>query len=638
MNIAIKKMHLENFKGIKEKDIDFTNRTIIQGKNASGKSTIASAYMWLMADKDINLASNPPVKPIGVVECTTVVSIVLDVDNKEQTLTKSQIIKTKTNEDGTVKSSTKNGYEINSVPKTERDFKSHLADLGLPSLDIMLMCSHTEVFTNMKQADMRKVLFEMASSVTDKKIAESLGNIPDVAALLDNYTIEEITAMNKATIKKCNEKVSIIPGQIQGLELAKTEDTDTSELELLKNNLANQVQENNAEIQRIRDRKDKYICLCSEGLRIEFDINSEIQQANANANNGRNELESKALKVQNEIVSAKNTIASCKRNQEQTEKAIGNKTKDFGDLKKQYESVKAKTFDTSNNICPCCGQTYPEEKVAELVKNFEDSKKAELKSINLKAKSTQNEVKEFEEYLSTINAELANSEKKLAELTNELSDLDKQIENFVPTEVVKSEKQKELENRLEQINAEKANMPTDSDAQIEELTNKNRELTSQANDIIRKIGESSNNVRIDEQIIELQDARLAYEQKKANAEKVLYQLDLLSKAKNEQLANTINSNFDLVDFKFFDYYKNGDYKEVCVPTIDGKDLGIATNNALEVAAKVDVCRGLQKHYGCQLPIWIDNFEAIDTANADKFNFDNQIIGLKVTDSDLTIGE
>lgn len=638
MKVTIKEMHLENFKGIKEKDIDFTNRTIIQGKNASGKSTIASAYMWLMADKDINLVSNPPVKPLGVAECTTIVSLTLDVDGKNQIFTKSQTIKTKTNDDGTVKFSTKNTYEINACPKTERDFKSHLTDLGMPPLDIMLMCSHTEVFSNMKQADMRKVLFEMAKSVTDKQIAESLGNTPDVVKLLDNYTIEEISAMNKATIKKCKEKAETIPAQITGLELAKTADTDVAEFELLKVDLAKQIESNNSEISNLHDRKDRYTSLCTEGLKVQFDINAEKQKATDLANNGRNELESQALKVQNEIVSVKNGIASKKHSIEKAEENYNSKIDRFEELKKEYETTKAKVFDSANNICPCCGQVYPKEKVAELAKNFEDGKETELKAINLEAKITQDSLKALDRTLVDAKAELVEENKKLADLLEKLNSLDEQIKNFVPDEITKTKEWVALEKKLAKINKEKADMPTDSDSRIAELNTKNRELNAQLSDINRKIGESSNNVRIDEQIVSLQEARLSYEQSKADAEKILYQLDLLSKAKNEQLANTINSNFDLVDFKFFDYFKNGDYKEVCVPTIDGKDIGVATNNALEIAAKVDICRGLQKHYGCELPIWIDNFEAIDTTNAKAFDFDNQIIGLKVTDAELTIGE
>ena len=85
--LRIKSMHLENFKGIRDKEFVFSGKTSeIKGKNASGKTTIANAYFWLFADKDIELNSNPNVKPIRSEECTPTVSIVIDVDGKEITM------------------------------------------------------------------------------------------------------------------------------------------------------------------------------------------------------------------------------------------------------------------------------------------------------------------------------------------------------------------------------------------------------------------------------------------------------------------------------------------------------------------------------------------------------------------------
>lgn len=127
MKVTIKKILIENFKGIKRLDINLGDKTIIKGRNASGKSTIATAITWCLTDKDINLTSNPAIFPLGVEECSPTVTLTLDIDGKTVELTKMQVCKkSKPDAEGVIKTSMNNTYLWNSCPITERDFKSKL--------------------------------------------------------------------------------------------------------------------------------------------------------------------------------------------------------------------------------------------------------------------------------------------------------------------------------------------------------------------------------------------------------------------------------------------------------------------------------------------------------------------------------
>ena len=62
-NVRLKQMKLRNFKGIKERDIDFNLLdTNIYGKNATGKTTLVDAFTWLFFNKDSSGASDFDVK------------------------------------------------------------------------------------------------------------------------------------------------------------------------------------------------------------------------------------------------------------------------------------------------------------------------------------------------------------------------------------------------------------------------------------------------------------------------------------------------------------------------------------------------------------------------------------------------
>ena len=53
MQLLIKRMEIENFKGVKHLVIDFSpTHTDISGANGSGKTTIPDAFNWLMHNKD----------------------------------------------------------------------------------------------------------------------------------------------------------------------------------------------------------------------------------------------------------------------------------------------------------------------------------------------------------------------------------------------------------------------------------------------------------------------------------------------------------------------------------------------------------------------------------------------------------
>ena len=86
MRLTIKKIKLSNFKGCKELDLNLRDVNEILGENGAGKTTIATAWLWLMSDRDYAIRSNPSVQPLGVEECTPRVEFLVDIDGAEVTL------------------------------------------------------------------------------------------------------------------------------------------------------------------------------------------------------------------------------------------------------------------------------------------------------------------------------------------------------------------------------------------------------------------------------------------------------------------------------------------------------------------------------------------------------------------------
>ena len=640
MKSIIKSISIQNFKGIKNRKINFNEEvTAILGQNGSGKTTIADAYYWVFTDKDTSLTSNPNIKPLGVEECTPTVSIIMDIDGKEIEFCKAQKIKTtRTDESGISKTTSSNTYLINSVPKTERDFKAYIEDLKMPTDNEFLIMSHTDVFTNLKQADMRKLLFSMVEKISDLDIAKKTKGIDELKKLLETYTLDEIEAMQKASMKKVKEQLENIPGQIEGLELGKSELKDISEQELLVSNCKKEIELANEKLVVIDEEKNHFGELCSKGLKLEFDRNNELQHMHDLANQDRKELEHKLNECHNKMVDLKRKIAVLREEKSQVKQRIELNNSEIESLKKSYESAKELSFDDTSTICPCCGQAFPEERQNEIKEKFKSERQAKMDNANHTAKDRLMLVEKLKKEFDELEKLQKDGEKELEKWESKALTLDKEIETFKPTEVKPTSELKAINKKIAEIEKEKEEIKShNNDYRRSELTKHISNMQLQIEEASKIIGANSNNVWIDEQIEILNEKRIELEQAKADCEKILYQIDLLSKAKNKTLTAEINKRFTRVKFKLFEYLKNGSYKDACtILSLDNKPLGVATNTALEMTMKIDICESFQKFYGVEMPLFIDGAEAFDTQTYYSILQSCQHIYLAVTDDEFKV--
>ena len=64
MKIEIKKLHIENFKGTKQRTVEFGENTLICGANATGKTTIFDAFTWILFGKDSLGSAKFEIRPL----------------------------------------------------------------------------------------------------------------------------------------------------------------------------------------------------------------------------------------------------------------------------------------------------------------------------------------------------------------------------------------------------------------------------------------------------------------------------------------------------------------------------------------------------------------------------------------------
>ena len=634
--IKILDIEMTNFMAYGYEKVSFNDLTRIIGRNGVGKSTIANAYMWLLFDCDYDLTPKPVVRreENGVpVDGDVIVSATFDVDGKTVTMKKVQ--KRTHSKDG---SSYKddNKYFINDVPKTLKDFKSHL---GI-DMDIVKMCCNINAFTAQKPAEMRKYLFAHTDSISDYDIAAGSEDLKDLLPMLADYTVEEITAMNKSIVSDMKKELSTYSGRIaeKELEIKQKQEMDVSALELQKNILLERLKENKDKQASNKELMDSYDKETNDILDMKFRLNDMVRKANEEIEKETKDIRGKidhnaelVINLTNGIQRNIREISFCKADNIKL-----NEEKER--LSKDWKSVKSEQFDEKSTVCPTCHRELPNEKIKTLMYNFEKSKNERIKKIEDDGLRIKKDIEVNNKRISDLeecnrdNAENKERlEKEIEQLENNLSKKRRDVtgtDDYKKLESEISEKEKFLE-KYNDISALKTM-----------LAGEETEIRSELAEC-EKLLMQADTSDCEDRLETLRKEQREKSQKQADAERVLHLIEDLEKVKNSKLADAVNANFGIVKWKLFEIGKSGGYKSDCIPMVDGKSiLTTMSNKGNRIIGRIDICNSIQKMSGIRCPIWIDDVESLDEANREKVidMIESQKILLIVDNKDMEIME
>ena len=633
MRISLKKLILENFMCYAHKEIIFGDNTKIAASNGKGKSSITNAYMWLLFNCDYQLTDNPPIRRMvggKTVDDTDVsVTAVFDVDGKEVVMRKCQ--KRKYSKDG---SSYKddNSYSINDVPKTLRDFNAYLdADMS-----ILKICSNINVFLAKKPAEMREFLFGLVDGISDIDVAKGKAELAELVPLLEKYTADELSAMNKATKSKTAKELPVLDGQIAEKErdIQIKQSTDISALELQKNAIKeklSKVVEDQLDMDKVTAEHDE---IADKILKLKFKISAMQNKANEEIDCKRAALRSAIDDCKTTQMSVIQGISDNDWDIDQSARTLSIWKSKKEKLVAEWKSVNAEKFNELTTICPTCHREFPAEDIERLKSDFAQNQAERLAAVEADGNAIVQKIKEIEEHIEKLKKCNELNRKTVADTETKLTKLEEEY-NALPL-CIDISGDDEYIGVMAQIEALEINM-----AGMEATTTRTR-LKSEETTLRQELAEceakiAKSDTEADEtRLQELQTKKRDLGQAQTDAQKTLDLLDNLDKAKNEVLTNEINKHFNLVKWQLFEFAKNGGYKSTCIPTIDGKSiLTTMSNKGNRVLGRIDICNSIQRISNVACPIWLDDAESLDSANQQKAvdMVDGQIIMLAVNDNE-----
>lgn len=669
MKLKIRSLHMENFKGIKSLDVNFSNKTSIKGQNAAGKTTIFDAFTWLLfnknsageekfnvrpLDKDGHRIDNVEIKVVGVI----------DVDGKEMELSKVQKqnwVKKRGTDTVTLQGNV-NSFEIDGYPKSEADFKAYVSNLA-QSEDMFKMLTNPQYFSSLKWKDQRDILMRLATDVSDVELAQTDAKYAPLLGELEKApSTDDIRAKFSKALSGWKKKQAEIPVRIDEAEKSKV-DVDVAEQELAKVDLVRRIAECDKKMENAGSALGD---LRSKEMQLQFDMSGMEQTMNRELSNKRSIMDAELRDCKNELEHFAVTISLKEKQISDNEKTITDADAERKKLGEQYNSEKAKAFDEtpylfdeskwifdeSTTICSLCGQKLPADKIEQLKADFESRKEKAKAGAEEKLKAERFKFDTDKKIELNRLITLGNEKKDLiTELTKKNADLNTEIDDLKKQEQDAIAKKEELSKQLSEIpseadysqNEEYVKLKAEHDkiladiAKLEsegadkvvtDLKAEKADLQSQLDEVNKVIAQAANNVAIDDRIETLRDEQKEIGQKVADQEQMLYLLEEFIRFKLNKVSESINSHFKTVNFKLFETQLNGGMKDCCECTVNGVPYS-TLNSGHRIVAGLDIIRSLSELYGVSVPIFVDNAESLNEFNVPVM--DAQLILLSVSE-------
>lgn len=625
-------MHLEHFGKHESIQSKLGHRTIIEGANATGKSTIKRAIQYILGTKDENGKEISGIRPhdengVDIDGLTTVAELTVSVDGAENTIKRTCFQEKNRQGDYTGKDNLQ--YFVDDVKKgTKKAYDEYVSTI----IPATVCISAQELL--MKDTAGRRAMLEVFSKHDTDSIIDGNPDFEPLRGKLRANTIADLKKSCRDKIKEKTKQRDAYPARIDEAEKQKV-DIDLAKLELLKNALNEQIAENKTKQANVDKQFEEYDRQSKDILDLHFELSDLERKANEENNRKRREIEDKIAKDKHISASVERVIKQNEQDISLSEKRIEHQTKLLNELREKYTQAQSLEFDENSLVCPYCGNEYKEEKKEEKRRDFKNKKAEDLSIITASGEHAKDSVIEEKQNLIRLKNELAENQKSLERLNAEIADLEQQLSSL-PQSIDISDREDVKQLKQQIAEKEQSMQKGNSASEIrQQLQDELEDLQRQLNEVQRQFDKTEENNRIDERVAELKKQQLELSQEIADIEKELALLKDFERKKAELLESDVNENFDLVQFRMFEQQQNGDLKDVCLITVDGESYDRNLNFSNRLLAEVDICRGFQRKYDVELPILLDNAESIDKDRIP--NVSNQLILFQRADcKELTI--
>lgn len=623
MKLTLNTLAILNFKGIRDKHIDFHGAdAVISGRNASGKTTVYDAFLWLLFGKDSAGSATFAFKPLDadgneIHNLETTVEAEILIDGTPHTLRRTSTEKwTKPRGQAEhVFGGDTTAFWIDDVPRTMAEYKRFIDGL-IPETQFRLITNHT-AFMAQKPADRRSVLVGMSDTDVEQWLMD---NMPDAYAATEGLPPEDARKKLREQRKRLNQEAEAIPARIDELHRSIGESNEAlrSQLEgeagALEREIANIVSklatDPLAEARARLAAVEREIATIEAAKRREHALSVDGAKARLTQTN-------------NDLRAANDTLSRAEAEIARAQSEVERREARVIKLRADYNAAYAAPED---GTCAACGQALPEDQVqAAKAKAL-----AQIKADGVAAAGALEDARAglsaARDRIIAIRVALQTATDAQAAAQGAYDAINAAAIDYGP----------ERDTLIAERDALAAKLAQPADAETARLREQKEDMEGMLARKRAAIAEIDAAAKARVRIAELTEQQRALGDRVADIDRRLMLVDECVSARCKLLESSINALFPTIRWRLFVQLDNGGIADACdcmIPSDGGAYVPYeSANNGARINAGLEIINALCRATGSVAPLFVDNSEGVNEIIAT----DGQQIKLEVTDGPLTV--
>lgn len=650
--IELKNLTLSNWRGQNVKITFNEECTTIKGQNGKGKTSIMSAWFWLLSSytdtilpKNSNLFDDT--KPLSKDTPHAIVEAELLIDGSEWKIKREAIASFKLNK-GTgeweKQQSDKYIYSIDDIEMSATDFNKWI-EANICGIDLLTYCLNGSFFGVLSMEDKklaRKILEGISGEI---KSEDFKGDY----SLLDSwfnkgYTTDEISTSVKAKQKNINKRLTEIPALIDGKEefIAELARDNFDDVEKQRNECKNEIEELD---KMISSKTESEEIIRRERASIQNKIDVLLNKKHYLIVEDERKYEDGLFKLEKELDdTVRENAIKRKRNQEKidsfnAQKETFKKKKEYLEalkeererLLKERDEVKEMVF--TDDICPICHRELPPIELEGAKEKFNQSKADKLTSIVTQGKMNALAIKETEEEVKRIGS-MTLEDLGLEEIVD-VKPIRERVQDYKDSYVpfLRSDECKAINDEMEKLEKSKPSYETDNS----ELLAKKSELMNNLESLNIQLGGKRLMEEAIKDVEDLKKERVEIGIEYTKLEGLIQKCNEYNEERAQIVSNKVNEHLTMCKIQMWERQKNGELIPSCsVVSNDGVRL-TTINHSQRVLIEAELQKLFCIKSGIQMPIFFDEASIFDSKHTPKSE-GWQIVLLKASDDPYLIVE
>lgn len=621
--IELVSLRLRNFKGATSFELILDGQSgSVMGRNASGKTSLADAYSYLLFEKDSSGRKDFDIKTlVGGVALSGVdheVEGVFRVDGEELILRRVYAEKwTKKRGSATAEMvGHETSHFVDGVPVTKGEYTSKIAEIADEATWRLL--SDPAAFQALHWQDRRRVLLEVCGDVSDADVIASNKELADLPGVLGKRSLEEHRKVIASRKPQLNRELQELPARIDEVQRGLPERPEVS-LKQVTSGLEAARATHQAALAELAAARAGQGDAAAERKRlreVEDALTDLERQARRKNDEAADKARGKVQDAKRALEDARERLARWERQAVDLQGDVERLDAQLVELRERWAVVNARKVDAHvDGTCAACHQALPAEQVEEahraaaadlnarkareLAQITDDGKALKAKRDTAAAEATLllDRSRNQTEGLALLQADVDKATEALTQAEHSGTD----VTSTKPYTTLAAERD-DLTRRIEAVMAGDPAALTD----LEEAVSQAQQAVALLDrDAQAHEARAKGEARIEQ--LKEQERTLAKEFEEL--ERQLHLCELFVRTKVSMLEDKVAAKFRLVSFRLFRQQVNGGLEEVCDATVGGVPYE-SVNHAGQIAAGLDIIRTLQEHHGLSAPVWVDQAESI----------------------------